>query len=255
MDRSAHRPETDAEMLEQYRVPDHGERSRLLSELVTAGDMVTLHADGTHDCFVVSKLLAVDTARDTVEFEFTTDEERHATFKRSGRAVAVALLARVKLQFDLSPIAVESGAGRQRLHAALPRSMSRLQRRDAYRVAPPVESTARLWLSDPQAESGERRVQVLDVSANGLGLGMSAQNSDLPAVGDLLQGCRLELPGFAPIRCTLSVRAVAPAPEGGRGGLRIGCEFSTIDAHAARAVQMYVNAAQTRGRRLRPKIG
>jgi flagellar brake protein len=255
MDAAFHRPEADAGLLELYRVPDHGDRSRLLTELAAAGDRVTLYAPGTHDCFVVSKVLSVDTARDTVEFEFTTDEERHAAFKRSGRAVAVALLARVKLQFELSPIAVDREPGPQRLRAALPRSMSRLQRRDAYRVAPPVESTARLWLRDPDADGGERRVLVLDVSANGIGLGTAPDDAAVPAVGDMLSGCRLEFPGSAPIRCTLAVRAVAPAPDDDRGGLRIGCEFAAIDAAAARAVQMYVNAAQTHGRRIRPKLG
>lgn len=254
MDTALHRPEADTRILEQYGVPDHGERSQLISTLAAAGDMVTLYASGSDDCFVVSRVLAVDTVRDTVEFEFNTDDERHAAFRRAGRAIAVALLARVKLQFELGPIAVDGG-DRQRLHAALPRTMSRLQRRDAYRVAPPVESTARLWLRDPQAEGGERRVTVLDVSATGLALGWRENDAGVPGVGEVLAGCRLEFPGSAPIRCALTVRAVARATEDERGGLRIGCEFDGIDAAAARAVQMYVNAAQTRGRRIRPTLG
>jgi c-di-GMP-binding flagellar brake protein YcgR len=246
-------PETDSGTLEQYRVPHDVDRLRLLTELAASDDMVMLFTPGTHDCFVASRVLSVDTALDLVEFEFATDHERHAAFRRAGCAVAVALLGRVKLQFDLAPIALDSIAGTQRLRAPLPRAMSRLQRRDAYRVTPPVESAARLWLRDPRAERKERRVQVLDVSANGLGLGMGAQDAGVPAVGDLLPGCRLELPGAAPIRCALTVRAVVPTPDDAQVGMRVGCEFSAMDASAARAVQMYVNAAQTRGRRLRPK--
>lgn len=253
MSTALHRPEADSRILEQYGVPDHGERSQLISALAAVGDMVTLYASGSGDCFVVSRVLAVDTVRDTVELEFNTDDERQAAFRRAGRAIAVALLARVKLQFELGPIAVDGD--RQRLHAALPRTMSRLQRRDAYRVAPPVESTARLWLRDPRAEGGERRVAVLDVSATGLALGLRENDGGVPEVGEVLAGCRLEFPGSAPIRCALTVRAVARTTEGERSGLRIGCEFDGIDTAAARALQLYVNAAQTQGRRIRPKLG
>jgi hypothetical protein len=123
---------------------------------------------------------------------------------------------------------------------------------EAFRVAPATESTARLWVRDPGGPDGERRIPVTDVSATGLGLRMQRSDSDAPVVGTVFDRVRMELPGTSPIHCDLVVRAIGADLSGERGALRVGCEFRGLDSAAARAVQVFVNTAQTRGRRLRP---
>jgi c-di-GMP-binding flagellar brake protein YcgR len=250
---ASQRPETDAALLERHRVADRTERARLIGQLLAGAEMVTLYAGDDHDCFVVSRVLALDATAGAIEFEFTTDDARRAAFVRAGRAIATALLGRVKLQFELDAVIVrKAAASALRLRTPLPSALSRLQRREAYRVASPSESTARLWLRSIQDANGERRIAVMDVSATGLGLRFAPEDADDPAIGTVFGRCRLELPATGPIYCDLVVRSVAPGVAGERGSLRVGCEFAGLDPPSARAVQMFVNTAQTRGRRLRP---
>lgn len=257
---SSHRPETDARLLERYRIDDRHERARLLADLLTGSDMVTLYAGADPDCFVVSHVVAIDVDRESIDFEFNTDDARRAVFARSGRAVGTALLARVKLQFELDrvvlgplPSAAQGSVdGMLRLNASLPVRLSRLQRREAYRVTPPSESNARLWMRSRLQPHDERRVPVMDVSATGLALRLQREDEANPVIGTVFGRCRLELPATGPIFCDLVVRSVAPGLPGERGSLRIGCEFVGLDPAAARAVQVFVNSAQMRGRRLRP---
>ena len=67
-------------------------------------------------------------------------------------------------------------------------------------------------------------------------------------------GCRLELPANAPIRCSLVVRGLRRPPAGSSAPIRVGCEFEGLDASAERAIQVFVNLAQTRARRARPLV-
>lgn len=245
------RPEADAELLERCAITDAGERARLLAALAEHGEVVALYPSGTDDTFVVSRLLGWDAASSRIELEFAADPAREAAFARAGRATAVALLARVKLQFGLDRMRVDAVTRRMSAQAAGP--FARVQRRDAFRVIPPPDAQARLAVNDGGAE---RRAVVLDVSATGIAFRFDAPPSPLPEAGRTYAGCRLELPATAPIRCSLVVRSVDPmAAEDRTPQVRVGCELAGLDPPSARAVQVYVNAAQTRARRTRPRLG
>jgi c-di-GMP-binding flagellar brake protein YcgR len=250
---SPFRPETDLQLLEQFAV-EPGECARLLAELAESSETVTLYPHGAPDCAVVSRILSVDPSGRGVELAFSADAARQSVFREAGAVTVVAVPARVKLQFELEHLALDHPP--LRLRGAVAGRLSRLQRRDAYRVVPPVAGQARLWLRDPQSITGERRVTLLDVSVTGVGFGLDGPPAAVPDSGDVLPGCRLELPANVPIRCDLVVRTVEPVPAQEDGTqLRVGCAFAVLDPQAARVLQIYVNTAQTLGRRLRPKLG
>lgn len=244
------RPEADAALLERCAVTDPAERGHLIGALAQHGEVLALYPSGAADTFVVSRLLGWDAASGRLEMEFAADPAREAAFERAGRATAVAVLARVKLQFALACLRVD--ALRRRLSADAVAPFARLQRRDAFRVVPPLDAQVRLVVNDGIAE---RRVVVLDVSATGIAFRFDAPPSPLTEVGRGFAACRLELPASPPIRCDLIVRSVDPMAESDRSPqVRLGCEFAGLDSSAARTVQMYVNAAQARARRVRPRL-
>jgi hypothetical protein len=249
-------PVRDADVLERFGIADGAERLRLLRALADSREMVILHTVDDADCRVVSCVLGVDEAVGTIELEFNTDEARRDAFRDSTGVTAVALLDRVKLQFELVRITLAGDGEHGRLQAPLPQGLARLQRRDAFRVEPSRSAVPRLWLRE---QGGERAVRILDVSATGLAFEVVA-DVVAPQVGARLGACRLELPSMAAIRCDLLVRAVEPIvdpftdPAEGVA-LRVGCAFDALEPSAARAVQVFVNLAQARGRRARPKLG
>lgn len=251
-------PLRDAALYATWGVDDRAERLRLLRALADGREMVTLHAGHDDDCFVVSRVLAVDATGATVDLEFHTDEGRRDAFRDAGRAIGVALLDRVTLQFDLERPTIVGDGERGRLRAVLPERLARMQRRDAFRVAPPASAVPVLRLA---GDADARTVRVLDVSATGIAFEWDGEETGPatgPAPGSRLVGCRLELPAAVPIRCDLLVRGVElltdPYDDPRRGALRVGCAFDGLDPSSARAVQVYVNLAQTRGRRVRPRL-
>ena len=235
------------EPADPYSVEDAGERTRLMRRLFAEGAMVVLTPPDDEDTAVVSRVLSVDATGGRLELEFVTDAARVAAFREAGRACARASLDGIGLRFALEPIQLIGDAEARRLVAAMPVRLLRLQRREAFRVAPPVTAQPRLFV--PLAD-GEREVRVLDVSATGLAFEWPDADSPPPA-GTRLPGCRLELPATVPIRCTLRVRGVEPRPD---APVRVGVELEGLAPTAARSVQVYVNLAQVRSRRARPRL-
>jgi c-di-GMP-binding flagellar brake protein YcgR len=246
-----HRPETDDRLLREYRIVEPAERARLLAELVSTGDQIAIYENLDALPCLKSRLLAYDPTRDSLEFEILPKQNHSAGFGAGGQAVAVAVMAKVKLQFDIGPLKIDVEAKKFRIKA--PSSVVRLQRRDAFRVPPPREAGAQLYVREAIADRNEWRTPVLDLSATGLSF--QWRQSTPPTRGKILQSCRLELAGVPAISCQLLVINTTAEEPLESGIVRIGSEFIGLDSSAARAIQIYVNAAQTRSRARRPVLG
>ncbi len=242
-----HRPETDDRLLREYRICEPAERGRLLAELVSTGDQIAIYESVDARPCLTSRLLAYDPARDSLEFEILATHNHSAGFGAGSQAVAVAVMAKVKLQFEIGPLKIDVEAKKVRSKA--PSSVVRLQRRDAFRVLPPREAGAQLFVRDAIADRNEWRTPVLDLSATGLSFQWN--QSTPPTRGKILQSCRLELAGVPAITCQLLV--INTTMESRLA--RVGGEFIGLDSSAARAIQVYVNSAQTRSRSRKPVLG
>jgi c-di-GMP-binding flagellar brake protein YcgR len=245
-----HRPETDERVLRDYRISEPSERARLLAELVSTGDRVSIYDNPDAEAGLESRLLSFDIARDSLEFEILPKQSQSVHFGSSSQVVAVAVMAQVKLQFDLGPLRVDVQATQFEVKA--PSSVVRLQRRDAYRVHPPREAGAQIFIRESVAGGNEWRAPVLDLSATGLAFQWS--HSTPPTDGAMLPSCRLELAGVPAITCQLRVKSTKLQGPPGSRIARVGGEFIGLDSSAARAIQVYVNAAQTRSRSRKPVL-
>ncbi len=245
-----HRPETDDRVLRDYSIAEPSERARLLAELVSTGDQVSIYDNLDAEQCLESRLLAYDAARDNLEFEILPKQIHRANFGSGSPVVAVAVMAQVKLQFEVSPLRVDVEA--RKFQAKAPSSVVRLQRRDAFRVIPPREAAAHLFVREAIAGSKEWRTPVLDLSASGMAF--QWRNSAPPIRGAILQSCRIELAGVPAINCHLRVKSTKLQGPLGSRIARVGVEFVGLDSSAARAIQVYVNAAQTRSRARKPVL-
>jgi c-di-GMP-binding flagellar brake protein YcgR len=245
-----HRPETDERVLREYRICDPSERARLLIDLVSTGGRVSIYDSPGAEAGLESRLLAYDPSHDSLEFEVLPSQTQRFSVGPGSQAVAVAVMAKVKLQFDIGPLRVDLETRKFQVKA--PNSVVRLQRRDAFRVNPPREASAQIFIREAVADSVEWRTPVLDLSATGLAF--QWRHPTPPARGDILQSCRLELAGVPAITCQLLV--INTLREGPPHSLvaRVGAEFIGIDSSAARAIQVYVNTAQTRSRARKPVL-
>jgi c-di-GMP-binding flagellar brake protein YcgR len=242
------RPRVPAETLpERFTVDDAQERVRLLQRLLEAGAPVCLHLPDGAPGTAAARLLEVDAGAQRVSLRVDDPGTLATALGNAPRVLGLATLDGVELRFELGPLRLAKERGWPLIRAALPRRLVRLQRRDAFRVTPPVTARPRLMVP---VTGGLREAVIVDVSATGIAFEWPGPD-EAPSPGEELVGGRLDLPSSPPIACALSVRSSTR-----RAGepTRLGAEFVALEPAAARAVQVYVNLAQTRVRRTRPRI-
>ena len=242
------RPRVPAEPLpERFSVDDALERVRLLQRLLDARAPVTLHLPDGALGTAAARLLEVDARAQRLALRVDDPGTLATALGNAPRVLGLATLDGVELRFELGPVRLAKESGWPLIRAALPRRLVRLQRRDAFRVAPPATARPRLMVP---VRGGLREAAIVDLSATGIAFEWPGPD-DAPAPGDELVGGRLDLPSTPPIGCGLVVRSSTR-----RAGepARLGAEFVGLDPASARAVQVFVNLAQTRVRRVRPRI-
>lgn len=228
-------PETAPEILSQFAVRGPLAIRAVLDDLVRERPLVSLYSSRNFDQFVVSQILGWDESG--VRFDFVTDQGRRSALLGADRVVILAFLDRIKIQFDALELSPGAEGDKPILRCAVPQVLYRIQRRETFRVRPAgrinADCVVRMGAGD------ERVYRVADISAGGLGLTLPP-GEPLPASGDSWQHCRLEIPGYPAIPCSLAVRVVADGLRGDSNGTRIGCEFIRPTPQAQRAVQLYV---------------
>jgi c-di-GMP-binding flagellar brake protein YcgR len=241
--RAAPGPETRAELLLAHQLTGTLAIRAVLDELLRKGERMTLYSAGDHSLQCDSTLLR-HTA-DHLWLDLPAGPDEHAALIAQG-IVVVALPENIRIQFDCPQPRIAGTGDRFEIICAMPPLIHRIQRRDAYRVRPPMRRPVQCVMRPFLGQ--ERAYQALDVSATGVALAIDPEFA-LPAIGEIWQHCRLEIPGYAPIPCDLDVRVIGPALEGDPPGNRIGCLFHRPTPETQRAVQVYVMDAERLSRR------
>ncbi|MDP4302045.1 flagellar brake protein [Leptothrix discophora] len=232
-----------------------------LVELIEQGVPVTLVTpDGAT---LSTRLVHEDMTARELRFAPLGEPCASARLALAEEAVAIAYLARIKLQFDLIGLRLRDGGGEAELSACYPRELHRFQRREAYRVRtePPPQLAARLGkllpiviggpellLGDSGAPESLRRLRVLDISHGGVALLLPPGDTSLRA-GSRIPAATLELSPGRTIHVALHVVRADPlaAPEGAQ---RLGCEMEGLSGVAARSLQRFIDETQIKARAL-----
>ncbi len=228
-------PESDPAVLDRFAVEGALAVHGLFGDLVREKAMVALYPATDPDDFVVSRLLDWDERN--LRFDFDIDPVRVAALMQAGRLSVVAFLDQVKVQFDADALRLLPNCEPAVLCCAFPRRVFRIQRRDAYRVRPPMQRSVECVA---RTVDGQQRFHtVTDISASGLSL-LIPPGIDPPAIGEVWQHCRLETPGYPALPIDLAVRFVGEGALASGTPSRIGCEFHRPPPEVQRAIQIYV---------------
>ena len=155
-----------------------------------------------------------------------------------GPVHAHALLARVRIDFELGRRDLVDDAGLPALRLAVPTQMRRHQRRQSFRVPSLSQHHPRALLP------GALSLAALDISAGGVALVWPA-GQDLPVPGELLGPLELELE--RELRLTTSLR-VSHCRRREDGSAVLGCAFETLTAANERLLAQQLQKLQRRAR-------
>lgn len=241
-----------------FRVQHPQERTALLRQL--RDGQVPVNLNGPDGSALTTLLWSLDANQGRMSFSASPGLPALDRLVEADEAVAVAYLDSVKLQFDVQHITLVRGAQAATLQCAMPSSIYRFQRRNAYRVRTDGRHGPAARLRHPSLPDMQLALRVLDVSIGGCALWCPNDVPPLQA-GTRLGEVTVELGPDTRFQAGLNIQHVSgsgngtsagsgPAEGDRSGGVRLGCEWQQLGGQAERVLQRWIDQAQKRRRML-----
>lgn len=226
-------PQPEPGASDRYLLRDPERVRALLLTLIDRRCMVTIACAGDHPAApgVVSALLGLDGG--WLWADAPRDAARLRQLLHARRLAFETRLDRVDVRFGAGPPEQAGWEGRPALRVPLPRQVLYLQRRELMRREPPP-GVLRCVVPATSPEGAPVEASIRDIG--GGGLAVLVPEAAMPLrVGDVLHGCRIELPGMEALRVDLQVCHLREVPRGGATTQQAGCRFVGLpDAAQAR---------------------
>lgn len=193
--------------------------------------------------FFLTAIVAVDEAAGLIFLDPGHAEETNIEATRAARITLVGNLDSVKMQIRLSALHTANHQGQDVLVATIPETILRLQRREFFRLEPPISKPIHCKLATHDASGLEKtfELQLSDISGGGLCLISPTTLAELFPRNAMFQQCRLEIPGEGVIQVSFSVRkTVEMSDRNGEHSLRIGCEFVNLPGTRLAFIERYI---------------
>lgn len=213
-----------------------------LHALIRRGNLVTAYIDDG-SMFFLTSIVEIDETANTLLLDAANKEEAN---RRAGNAQRITLVTshdRVRMQIRIGATRSVIHQGHPALLAELPERVLRLQRREFFRLEPPLNAPlfCQLPAEGPDNHPKTFNLTLADISGGGVSLVAETGDIDYFPRDTLLKDCRLDLPGEGVIVANLRVRKVIElSAHNGQHSLRIGCEFVNLRGHYLTMVQHYI---------------
>jgi len=249
-------PDAPGDLPSRFRVEGEFAVRAVLRELMTRRSLVTLYPEGRVEDALVTRIVHV--APDGVELDASGQPRSAAALRDADFVVGVAFPENIKTQFRLDRLRLSDERVRAMnaeasstplvtmLQARVPEELYRVQRRESFRVRPPIDDEAHCL--QKTGIGRELRHPIVDLSAGGVSIRMAAGETP-PAPGRIWRQSRIETAQSLVIPCELVARGVYDDPPLAHGEQRVGFAFHAMSTDMLRRVQMYVLDIERRLRR------
>ncbi|TAM01035.1 MAG: flagellar brake protein [Pusillimonas sp.] len=199
--------------------------------------LIRVHARRPNSTFITT-LLEVRAKEQTLIFDNAPQSDTNQRLINADHAICEALLDSVHIRFSVTGIQRCLQHNKPALSAGIPPHLSRIQRRDSYRISTPVANPVYCSVIHNDEE-----VQLVldDISASGLGAFDDGQALEITP-GRLYKDCVIDLPTVGKISLDLRVAYAHPfTTPNGTTRQRIGFSFDNASGVLTNTVQRYVS--------------
>ncbi|MCX8086005.1 MAG: flagellar brake protein [Rhodocyclaceae bacterium] len=233
-------PSVSAEELEKFTTTNRREILFYLNQLINDGERVSVIFDEGQET-VLTVLLDIDEAEDMLIFDWGGSEAANRKLLRSERNLFVCAPHGVRNQFVTGPVHETQFKNRPAFKTRLPKSYTRLQRREFFRLVLPI--TRRPVCIVPREGGKPLELSVIDISIGGVAVELPGAEEGFE-IGQLLPRARLELKGIGTLEVDLEVRNRALVQHGSKQALRLGCSFARLGRGMENQLQRFITEVQ-----------
>ena len=236
-------PEPAGTDLDDYQVYSRVDIIANMRVLIDQHVLATVYFD-QGEKFFVTRFLRINPEFEELIFDLGSDFRINEALKTATSFTVVAFLAQIKMQFSAERAELTQFENAPAFRMRMPRSILRLQRRNAFRARTPLSKSPMALLPplpDRDGKADTARVRITDISATGLAF-VTPVGRPVLSAGMRLLGCQLELGENEKIDADMEVRHVSIYKDGfGREMCRAGCMLLRLPGAAQMSVQRYVN--------------
>ena len=174
-------------------------------------------------------------------------EDTNRAFLRSERCNFSAVVDGIRVQFSGRQPQLTKLAGETVMAVAIPKSLLRLQRRDAFRL--PLPTTKPYICRIRRGTPEEQALPIYDISVGGLGIEVNEE----PKLETMqkLENCWLDLRDFGMLPVTLEIRYIAARESRtNKPFWHIGCQFVNLPLAGETTIQRFMARIEVERRAL-----
>jgi c-di-GMP-binding flagellar brake protein YcgR len=226
---------------ERYLVHSRLEITAILRSLIEHSALVTVYF-GDRSEFIVTALLTINPEFEELIFDYGADDVLNARLLESSRLTLVTQLDHIRVQFVASRAEATTFQEMPAFRIRLPDALTRLQRRENYRVKVPMSQRVTCTLHlDPADSRRSVAIRICDVSGGGIAL------VDFPPSLELVPGtvypdCHIDLREIG--RVTTDIEIVHVMEKASRNAVKTrlcGCRFRNMPNAMLTLIQRYIN--------------
>ncbi|MFN2104543.1 MAG: flagellar brake protein [Candidatus Promineifilaceae bacterium] len=190
-----------------------------------------------HDASIMTAIIDILDDENEVVFDYSGSKDLDRRIRQSQSIGFSTCIDDIKVTFSSGPVEDTVHRGRPAFKIKMPRSIYRVQRRDFYRVSPPLLERPECVM---EYDGKSYKATILDISIGGINA--LIQNSRFKA-GDVIERCRISTPIGIKIEASLEIIYVRNELDRSREA-QYGCVFKDAGALVESKLQRYVTYLQ-----------
>ncbi|GAC1410542.1 MAG: flagellar brake protein [Burkholderiaceae bacterium] len=235
-------PDLQTEDLSSYQVSTRREIVALLRNIGEQKQFISMRGN-CKEVAIVTSILKVDVDAGSVILDCAQSERVNEQILSSDNLSFETALEQIRIVFFSKYVAQCVYEGEPALVIPLPESLTRLQRREFYRVPTPLVNPASCTITIPQPGDDEPcSVTIVLQNVSGGGIALIDEHGALDqTIGRVYRNCRIDLPGGTLVVASLQLRnAQKVRLANGKHVWRLGCLFIDLPHTTLAAVQRYI---------------
>ena len=231
-------PAAKSEADDRYQVRSRLEIVATLRAVLSRRALVTVHSGRE---FIVTAVLAVNPDFEEVIFDYGVDRAMTERLLQASQLEIVTQLDNIRIELAAARAEAVSFEGAPAFRIRLPEVMTRLQRREYYRIRIPLGRPLRCQVApDPERTEHTVTLRVADLSCGGAAL-VDVPPSLAPVAGMVYRQCRIALPDLGTVTADLFVVHVHPDTTRAVPTVRFSGQFLGINDATRALIQRYIN--------------
>lgn len=222
-----------------FLVTSRLEIQALLRSIEEKGALLRMHVEG-RTVAIITTILEIDPDNNVLIVDDSSDDDFNRRISSAEKVSFETNLDKIRIQFSVARVTPCIQDGRPALEAVFPDTITRIQRREYYRVDIPVSSGATCAITAPGATSKSHTLVIKDISAGGISILDNAQVLD-NTLGAVYKNCTLELPEAGTVVTDLQIiRSQDETLATGKQTRSLGCAFLNLSNPTKFIVQQYI---------------